>query len=322
MLSAAIDVGSNTIRTLIGLVRDKEVQPTTTPKNLRFFVDPVFYDRTVTRLAEGLKETGYLRDANMEASIKVLTRISDVISRYDVKVIRAVGTEALRRSGNAWEFIDRVFSKTGIKIKIITEEEEARLTLRGVLTGLDVASDCLIIDMGGGSTEWIIYAEGPDNTIFGSMPIGVVSLYEGHIKGDPPSTKELNELDSFIESPIRELRKQTIGREIKHLIGTGGTVTTLASIDQTLDSYRPDLIHGYRLNLNRLKDIRDRLISIPISLRRAVKGLEPERADLIIPGIIFTIKIMEIFKFNELIVSDYGLLEGLLLEGGRDEKGL
>lgn len=310
MLYAAIDVGSNTIRILIGSVKDRKV-------------DRIFSDRAVTRLAQGLNERGYLREENIESSVKVMRGAAETISRYGVKVIKAVGTEALRRAGNSIEFIERVFSETGIRIKIITEEEEARLTMQGVLSGLKISGDCLIIDIGGGSTEWIIYDyENPGESISGSMPIGVVNLLEGYVKGDPPSYGELKKLEDIIESHIRGLRKHISKKDLKAFVGTGGTVTTLASIDLSLDSYKPDLVHGYHLGIDRLKDIRDRLVSIPMSERVKVRGLEPERADLIIPGIIFTIKITDMFKFDELIVSDYGLLEGLLLEGGGDEKGI
>lgn len=311
MLTAVIDVGSNTIRILIGYVKDNKVYR-------------IFSDRTVTRLSEGLLETGYLKGDNMESSVNVMRRASEIISKYGVKVIKAVGTEALRRARNNLDFIERVFTETGIKIKIIIEEEEAGLTLKGVLSGLEVSGGSLIMDIGGGSTEWIIYdAEYPHESDFGSMPIGVVNLSEGYLREDPPSKNELMALDSVIEDHIEELRNRGVSTgDLKAFVGTGGTVTTLASIDLCLNDYKPDLVHGHRLGLKRLKDIRDELLSMPVSQRKSIKGLEPERADLIIPGIILTIKIMDIFNFDELIVSDYGLLEGLLLEGGGNEKGL
>ncbi|MFN3395614.1 MAG: Ppx/GppA family phosphatase, partial [Thermodesulfovibrionales bacterium] len=157
----------------------------------------------------------------------------------------------------------------------------------------------------------------------GSLPIGVVNLLEDYIRHDPPSPAELKALEWYIEGQIRQLQADLPDRLTDtNLIGTGGTITTLAAIDLSLDHYEPEIVHGYHLALNRLKDMRNKLVSIPISLRKDIKGLERERADLIIPGIILTIKIMDIFKFDELIVSDYGLLEGLLLEGGEDEKGL
>lgn len=308
-MHAVVDVGSNTIRTLIGKVKDKRLQR-------------IFFDRAVTRLAEGVKKTGCLEKENMESSIRVLRRISKTISGYKITNVKAVGTEALRVAKNSSDFIERVFKETGIRIKIISGEEEARLTVKGVLLGLNVGRS-MIIDIGGGSTEWVIYDSKRSESNYGSIPIGVVNLLEGHIKHDPPSPAELEALECYIEDRIRQLQAGLPDRLTDaKLTGTGGTITTLAAIDLSLDHYEPEIIHGYHLALDRLKDMKDKLLSIPISLRKDIKGLERERADLIIPGIILTIKIMDIFKFDELIVSDYGLLEGLLLEGGEDEKGL
>lgn len=309
-MHAAIDVGSNTIRTLIGTFRDGKLRR-------------LFSDRNVTRLDEGIKETGYLKEKNIELSINALRNISKIISNYKVIDVRAVGTEALRVAKNSHDFIERVFRETGIRIRIISGEEEARLTVRGVLSGLDVR-DSLIIDIGGGSTEWVIYDSKRSSVSYcESIPIGVVSLFEDHIKHDPPTHGELKTLEHYIEGPILQLLAGLPGKPTgANLIGTGGTITTLAAIDLSLDNYQPEIVHGHLLSLDRLKDMRNKLISLPISLRKDIKGLERERADLIIPGIILTIKIMDIFQFDEMIVSDYGLLEGLLLEGGEDEKGL
>lgn len=312
MVSAAIDVGSNTIRLLIGLVREKRLHR-------------LHSDRVITRLAKGLKETGYLNSGNVESSIKAMREISHVISRYNAKEIKAVGTAALRNAINGADFIERVFRETGIKIKIITGEEEARLTVRGVLSGLNIG-DSLIVDIGGGSTELIIFdSKKSDASIFWSMPIGVITLFEDYIRNDPPSSAELGALEGYIEGRIKQQLNNTIlpAFGVNTFVGTGGTITTLAAIDLSLDDYKPEVIHGHSISLDRLKDIRDRLLSLPVSLRKDIKGLEPKRADLIIPGIILTIKLMDVFGFGELIVSDYGLLEGLLLEeGGKDEKGL
>jgi exopolyphosphatase/guanosine-5'-triphosphate,3'-diphosphate pyrophosphatase len=306
---AVIDVGSNTIRTLIGYVREGRLYR-------------LFSDRSITRLASGLKQGGYLKEENIESSIKVLGRIAEVISRYNVENVIAVGTAALREAVNAPDFIDRVIKETGIRIRIISGEEEARLTIRGVLYGLDLSEDALIVDIGGGSTEWIVYDfNNPDRSIYGTIPIGVVNLLEGYVKNDPPHPDELKALEGYSERHIDEIKNKVITKDIRTLIGTGGSVTTLASIDLSLNRYEPELIHGHRLKRKRLEDMRDLLVTVPISLRRGIKGLDAERADLIIPGIILTIKIMDIYRFDELIVSDYGLLEGLL-SGGKNEKGI
>lgn len=308
MPSAAIDVGSNTIRTLIGYIEDKKIHR-------------LFLDRATTRLAEGLKDTGYLKRKNIENSIKVLKGISSTLSKYKVLDIKAVGTAALREAKNSREFIEEVKRETGIEIRIISGQEEARLTLKGALSGLDISEKALIVDIGGGSTEWIIYEPvNPAKTCYGTMPVGVVNLLESYIKNDPPTESELEAIKDDAADKIRKLRDVVSKRNPKTLIGTGGTITTLASIDLSLDRYEPEVVHGHRLPLRRLEEIRDGLIAVPIMIRKAIKGLEPGRADLIIPGIILTIKIVKEFGLGEIIVSDYGLLEGLLI-GGKDEEG-
>ncbi len=301
MLSAAIDVGSNTIRLLIGQVINKKIH--------RYFSD-----RSITRLVEGLNNSGFFKKSNMESSINVLRNISRFISEYNVVNIRAVGTAALREARNSNEFIEKVLQETGILIRVISGEEEAQLTLQGVLSGLDISERILIVDVGGGSTEWIFNgSDEVSSPIFGTIPIGVLKLLEGCIMEDPPSLAELSSVEDTVESYLKPLVDIIPRIKPNVLVGTGGTITTLASIDLSLESYQPEIIHGHKLGLNRLLEMKDWLVSMPINKRRKIKGLEPERADIIIPGIILTIKIMEAVGINELIVSDYGILEGLLL---------
>lgn len=302
MLSAAIDVGSNTIRSLIGKVINNKIY--------RYYLD-----RSITRLAEGLKDTGILKKYNMELSANVLKNISRVFSEYNVSKINAVGTAALREARNSNEFIEKVFQETGILIRVISGEEEAQLTFQGVLSGLNLSERILIVDIGGGSTEWIFNdSDEGSSPIFGTIPIGVLKLLEGCIMEDPPSLAELSSVENTIETYLQSLIDIIPRIKPNVLVGTGGTITTLASIALSLESYKPEIIHGYSMEFNRLVEMKDWLVSMPINKRKNIKGLEPERADIIIPGIILTIKIMEAVRIKELIVSDYGLLEGLLLE--------
>ncbi len=306
MLTAAVDVGSNTIRVLIGSFSEGNL--------IR-----VYSDRKVTRLASGLKDTGYLKRENIESSLEALKIVSELIKKYDVREVKAVGTAALRNALNSSDLIERVFKETGIRIEIITGEEEAELTIRGVLLGLELSGPSLIVDIGGGSTEWVIHDTGKSDgsSYRGSMPVGVVNLFEDFIRTDPPSVQELSALEAFTGKYINNLKENLSENNIETFVGTGGTLTTLAAIDLSLSHYEAELVHGHCIGFNRLKEIMDELVSVPLKLRSTVKGLELERADLIIPGIILTIKIMDTFKFDELIVSDYGLLEGLIVRRQR-----
>lgn len=302
MLLSSIDVGSNTIRLLIGGVEGGKIARLRT-------------GMVITRLAAGIGETGLLNPDNMEKSISVLKAFSDIISAYDISHIKAVGTSALREAKNSEEFRQRVLSETGINIEVISGEEEAELTARGVMFDMPDTDSSFIIDIGGGSSEWIFCRKSSPVEI-GTIPTGVVKLFDKHIKSDPPSKADTISLRREAEIILSRLKTQ-MGHLINSstvFIGTAGTITTLASIDIGLEVYDHEKIHMHNISLEKLYDISGRLISIPLSERKKMIGLEPERADLIIPGILFTINIMELFRFDNILVSDNGLLEGVLIK--------
>ena len=181
-----------------------------------------------------------------------------------------------------------------------------------------------VVDIGGGSTEWILLRRGCP-PVMGSIPIGVIKLSGKYLKSDPVVQKEVDELENEIMSVLETLHMR-IGRYFDNnllFIGTAGTFTTLASLDLKLERYVREKIHMHRIPLERLLSICKRLIALPLKERRKTKGLEPARADLIIPGIIFTINTMKYFGFHEITISDYGLLEGALLDiEETDEKSI
>jgi len=302
MLLSSIDVGSNTIRLLIGRVENRKITRLRT-------------GMVITRLAAGIGDTGLLNPDNMEKSISVLKAFSDIISADGISHIRAVGTSALREAKNSGEFLQRVLSETGINIAVISGEEEAELTARGVMFDMPEADSSLIIDIGGGSAEWI-FCRNSSPVGMGTIPTGVVKLFDNYIKSDPPSKDDILSLKKELDTVLSGL-KTKIGHLINSstvFIGTAGTVTTLASIDIGLESYGHEKIHRHSISLKTLHDITGKLIIIPLSERKKMIGLEPERADLIIPGILFTINVMELFGFTNILVSDDGLLEGSLIK--------
>jgi exopolyphosphatase/guanosine-5'-triphosphate,3'-diphosphate pyrophosphatase len=299
---ASIDIGSNTLRLLVGMIEGQKI--------VRMRCEMV-----ITRLAAGIGDAGLLNPDNMEKSISVLKAFSDIISDYGISHIRAVGTSALREAKNSEEFMQRVLSETGINIEVISGEEEAELTAKGVLFDLPKTDSSLIIDIGGGSAEWI-FCRNSSPVEIGTIPTGVVKLFDNHIKSDPPSKSDILSLEKELDTVLGGLKTQ-IGHFINSstvFIGTAGTITTLASIDIGLESYGHEKIHRHNISLKKICDISGRLISIPFSERKKIIGLEPERADLIIPGILFTINIMELFGFTNILVSDDGLLEGSLIK--------
>jgi exopolyphosphatase / guanosine-5'-triphosphate,3'-diphosphate pyrophosphatase len=321
-LRASIDIGSNTIRLLIGEVTNNTITVT-------------YSDRRITRLGNGVGPAGMLQRENMGASLSVLREFASIISAYRVKQVRAVATSALREASNAAAFIKDVLDETGIAIEVISGEKEAELLLHGILFSLQnidhkISSISLpfqkngpggmfIVDIGGGSTEWVLYRKSFPPRI-GSIPVGVIKLTQRFIKSDPVSGNNITALHNEIESVVTKLASNIpdlTGRDIR-LIGTAGTFTTLASLDLGLDTYSRDKVHLHEIPLKNLQSMSRQLLALPLEERKKVRGLEPERADLIIPGLQFTIKIMEFFHFPVLTVSDYGLLEGAIL--GIEEK--
>jgi exopolyphosphatase/guanosine-5'-triphosphate,3'-diphosphate pyrophosphatase len=303
MQAAAIDVGSNTLRLLIGDVRSN-------------ILSRLHAGRTVTRLAEQIGDTGFLRQENMRRSVSALKDFSRSISEHGVSRVRAVGTSALRDAGNSREFVDMVSQETGIPIEIITGRREAELTASGIFMGAKGRDGVsLIFDIGGGSTEWILSRKG-ESLSCGSLHIGVVNLFERFIRTDPPSSADVSSVNAEIDAHLVSLKREIARHALipGNIIGTGGTITTLAAMDLQLKEYDPGKVHGHAIPHARLAVLRDMLLLMPLGKRRGIPGLEPERADLIIPGILLTIRLMDFGGFPELEVSDYGLLEGLIKE--------
>lgn len=323
-LLASIDIGSNTLRLLIGKFAGNRI------------ID-IYADRKITRLGSMVDQTGILQPDNVAASLQALRGFSSAMNRYGVRHIRTIATSALREARNSDVFIKRVRKETGIQIEVISGEKEAQLTLKGILHAFSPAEtvaarpilpdlpwgnaegsqrhSLFIIDIGGGSTEWIVY-QGEDRNFMGSLPSGVIKLVRKCITTDPVSEPDIGQLNHEIGLLLKNLETN-----IKHLItgpalfiGTAGTFTTIASVDLGLDSYSREKIHLHRIPLPRLMKMQRNFLQLSLTERKKIKGLEPERADLIIPGLQFTMKVMELFRFRELIISDYGLLEGALLE--------
>ncbi|HKN18477.1 MAG TPA: hypothetical protein VJW95_01670, partial [Dissulfurispiraceae bacterium] len=232
----------------------------------------------------------------------------------------AVGTSALRDADNSQEFIEAVKARTGILINVISGDKEADLTVRGILgNGTGLSMPAFITDVGGGSTEWIFCDSTATIAAKTSLQIGALRLHEQFIHSDPPDPAEIENIKNTIFESVTHsfqmlwIRSGFNVDDIKSFVATGGTATTAAAIDMGLETYNADSIHLHTISLKALKAILEYLLSLPLRERNIVRGLEPERADIIIPGIIILLTLMEILKTEVMIVSDYGLLEGILL---------
>ncbi|MCP3676879.1 MAG: exopolyphosphatase, partial [Deltaproteobacteria bacterium] len=249
------------------------------------------------------------------------------IKRYGVDDIEAVATSVVRRARNGADFTGRVRERTGIDVAVIGGDEEARLSTLGVLSILDDGGErSFIIDIGGGSTEYIC-VDGGDVAGTWSMEMGVVHLTEQFLRHDPPEEGELMAMEGAITGTLKILKggmeKDGINPSLYSgssetgktcFVGTAGTVTTIAAIDQELTLYTPESVNNYRVGMGAIEGHYRHLASMTLKERRAIPALEEGREDLIIAGAAILIETMKAFKFEEIIVSDSGLLEGILLD--------
>jgi exopolyphosphatase/guanosine-5'-triphosphate,3'-diphosphate pyrophosphatase len=315
MILAGIDIGTNTLRLLVA-----ETGPGA-------FCEP-YSDRKITRLGQGLDRTAALSRDAVERSIAALMDFSAKIRECSAVRAAAMGTSALRNAVNAGEFIGEARQRTGIDIAVITGEEEARLTLLGVAGALKAArkgpdagplESALVIDIGGGSTELIVTRRGSEPEI-ASLPLGAVHLTERFIRNDPPSAGELNALRRAVRSELdgyEKGRQRTWGTgttPARVCAGTAGAITTLAAMDQGLREYDPARINGFVLRRASLDAIIDRLSASTLARRREMAGLERGREDIVLAGAVVAQEIMERYGYPEMLVSDWGLREGIVLD--------
>lgn len=314
MILAGIDIGTNTIRLLVTDTGD------TTHRELHS-------GRTITRLGQELDRTGRLAPEAQERSLRALEEFSEVIGRHSVDRIAAVGTSALRNAANAAEFIAAARKRTGIEVAVITGDDEAKLALLGVRRALsqgkrdedDPLASALVIDIGGGSTELITTAQGKAETMT-SLPLGAVYLTERFARNDPPLREEIDSLRGVVSKELDAWEREAFhGRGVRPsspatVAGTAGTITTLAAMDQALAAYDPARINGYILTRSSL----DRLVGVlsvsSLEARRKIAGLEAGREDIILAGAVVAQEIMVRCGASEMLVSDWGLREGIVFD--------
>ena len=298
---ASIDIGSNTARLLI----------------LEFTGDQKFNllvsKRNITRLGEGIDAQGKLTEHRMQTTLKVLSRFRQICLENGDPPLFAVATSAVREASNGQEFVRLAKKETGIDIKIIPWEEEARLTLEGVYWKIPHENRKVItFDIGGGSTEFIL-SEGENIKDFCSTSLGVVRLTEKFITQHPVDEKEYHSLQNHLQNELQTVKNKLSAFLPELLIGTAGTVTTLAALKENIYPYDPEKIHGSTFSRPEAESILDDLKGKSLSQRLLLKPMEPGREDLIIAGTAIVLETMRAFGCEILTVSEYSLREGLIL---------
>lgn len=298
---ASIDIGSNTARLLI--------LESTGDQKFNLLVSK----RNITRLGEGIDAQGKLTEHRMQTTLKVLSRFRQICLENGDPPLFAVATSAVREASNGQEFVRLAKKETGIDIKIITWEEEARLTLEGVYWKIPHENRKVItFDIGGGSTEFIL-SEGENIKDFCSTSLGVVRLTEKFITQHPVDEKEYHSLQNHLQDELQTVKNKLSAFLPELLIGTAGTVTTLAALKENIYPYDPEKIHGSTFSRPEAESILDDLKGKSLSQRLLLKPMEPGREDLIIAGTAIVLETMRAFGCEILTVSEYSLREGLIL---------
>lgn len=301
---AVIDLGSQTFRLAIAEVGYKNIE--------------ILCSELVNvRLGEGLSATRMLSKQGIERGIVALERFKGLIEKYKVNRVKICATEALRQAKNAAIFIDAAY-KIGFSIEILTGEDEAFFSAKGVCFTLqNLCGISLIADVGGGSTE-LILTNGIEILFSCSIGIGAVGLTEKFLHSNPWANKEFEELERYTKDILYEIKQQ-----ITHLpdavIGVGGSATTAGAMSLKMTKYDPTLIRGRCLSALELNGLLSYLKEIRSSGKGVAIGLPPERMDIIPAGIIVFLSILSVFNLKKMTITDGGLLIGLLINSIQKE---
>ncbi|MDR2883599.1 MAG: Ppx/GppA family phosphatase [Deferribacteraceae bacterium] len=301
MIIAGIDVGSNSVRMLIAELIDGKI------------ANILHTGRGITRLGGDLSHTGELNPEGVEKTLQLFETFNEAIEKYNVDKVLAVATSAVREAKDSIAFIKRA-NDIGIPLQAISGDDEAYYTYLGV-SSLFGGVDCIIYDIGGGSSE-LIFVKDSKIVKIQSIPIGVVKLADRFDFSEPLDGEALELCEEYIRSNFQiAFNEGTFG--IETIIGTAGSVTSVAAIDLKMDKYDPTIINGYTLDWETLDRIEAQLSSMNAEARLSIVGVERGREDLLIPGIMIIKGIMAHAGVKRSSISDYGLREGLIISAGR-----
>jgi exopolyphosphatase/guanosine-5'-triphosphate,3'-diphosphate pyrophosphatase len=299
MRVAVVDIGTNSTRLLIADVDPDSGQ-----------LEELVRRSQVTRLGDGVDAQGSLSEAAIERVLARLAGYSAEIEAQKCEANLAVLTSAVRDAANGADFAARVREDYGLDARVLSGDEEAQLSFLGAMSGRPAPTEpIVVIDVGGGSTEFVI-GRGHRAGFHVSLPMGVVRMSERHIHTDPPAPAELQNL----ALDVREILLQGLPADeraaVKDGIAVAGTATSAASIDQKLDPYDPERVHGYQLTLGTVEMLLARLADMTESQRREVVGLDPNRAPTIVAGMILLSEALRAFDLEQVEVSDHDILHG------------
>lgn len=305
---AAIDMGTNSIHMVVVRINKSRAAFTIIARQ-----------KDTVRLGDRDPVTGNLTEEAMARSLAALQRCKDLAVSFNAEHIIAVATSATRESENGQAFLDRIYDKLGLVVNLISGQEEARRIYLGVLSCMNFYNQPhIIIDIGGGSTE-LILADTMDARFLSSTKVGAVRLTREFITTDPVSQKELQSLQAYIrgmlERPVEELQGNLKRGEIPRLVGTSGTIETLAIIHalEKLNT-QPNPLNGYSMSYGDIKGIVKKLAAMNCRQRVAIPGVSQRRGEIILAGAMILQEAMNMLSCDEIIICERALREGIIVD--------
>jgi exopolyphosphatase/guanosine-5'-triphosphate,3'-diphosphate pyrophosphatase len=295
---AAIDVGTNSVRLYVAEAAGERFRQ-------------LDRDLIITRLGRGVDQAKQLSDEPLRSTL-------DAVARYHVRAVelgservRIAATSAVRDATNRDAFFSGVREATGLDAEVLTGDEEARLSFIGATAELEGGGPYLVLDIGGGSTEFVVGDRRPAAWV--SIDVGSVRLTERHVRSDPPTASEIAGVRADADDAV-ERAKSIVGDGAHTLVGLAGTITTMAAIALGLDGYDRVAIHHARLPLDRVRAVDERLRGMTVEARRSLPAMPAGREDVIVAGSTILLAVMEGLGFDEVMVSEADILDGLVLD--------
>ena len=298
MRVAAIDCGTNSIRLLIADVEGSDLTE-------------IVREMTVVRLGEGVDRTGAFSPAALERTFAACDAYARTIEEAGVDRLRFVATSASRDVSNRAEFVEGVRTRLGVEPEIISGSEEARLSFRGAVEGLSperIAMPTLVVDIGGGSTEFVLGDSSPSAAV--SVNIGCVRMTERHLHTDPPTGAEIARVEADVADALDRAAREVPLADARSLIGVAGTVTTVVAIVHDLPAYDPAAIHGLSASLDQVETVTSRLLAMTRAERAAMPVMHPGRVDVIGGGALVLRAIMRRTGLP-VVASETDILDGV-----------
>jgi exopolyphosphatase/guanosine-5'-triphosphate,3'-diphosphate pyrophosphatase len=300
---AAVDIGTNSVRLLVAEVdgaSSREAKVVPLDRRMR-----------ITRLGQGVDKARALAPEAIERTVAVLREYRSALDEHGVTAVRATATSAARDSSNRDDFFTSAHDALGVTPELLSGDEEAALSFLGATADLDAPAPYLVVDIGGGSTEFVLGTDAPTGLV--SLDMGCVRITEQYLESDPPAPEELSNAVNAVRDLVADVPRVIPGAaEAATLVGLAGTVTTVAAVELGIPEYDPEQIHHFVLTRDAAEDVFRTLATETAAQRAHNPGLEPGRVDVIVGGTAVLVGIFRVLGFDEMLVSEADILDGLV----------